>query len=57
MELIYFLVPFSLIFSLGFLAAFFWAVDTDQFQSLFSVPYSILDDDSNQKGEVHNERE
>ena len=55
MELIYLLVPFSLVFSLGFLAAFFWAVDNDQFQTTYSAPYNILDDDEVITGEGSNE--
>ncbi|MCB0379206.1 MAG: cbb3-type cytochrome oxidase assembly protein CcoS [Bdellovibrionales bacterium] len=51
MEMIYVLVFFSLALSLGFLALFFWAVDSDQFNSMSSVPWSILEDETTETSE------
>ena len=55
MEILYVLVILSLAFSFGFLAFFFWAVDTDQFRSMGSVPWSILDDEDKSKKEIKEE--
>ena len=55
--MIYALVFFSLAFSLGFLALFFWAVDNDQFNSLAAQAWAILDDDKIVKGEKNDEPE
>ena len=45
MEILYILVILSLGFSVGFLIVFFWAVNTDQMNSLDTVSWSILDED------------
>lgn len=45
MDILYVLVFFSLAFSFGFLAFFFWAVDSDQMESLDSAAWTILEDD------------
>ena len=47
MDILYILVYISLAFSFGFLAIFFWAVDSNQMDSLDAVSWSILDDDLN----------
>ena len=44
MEMIYLLVVFSLVFSFGFLIIFFWAVDNDQFRTLSSARWSLLEE-------------
>lgn len=49
MDILYVLVFFSLAFSLGFLVVFFWAVDTDQFKSIQSAPWTMLEEDNKEK--------
>lgn len=53
MEILYILVYISLGVSFGFLALFFWVVDSDQLSSLDSVPYSILEENQDTKGKEH----
>lgn len=50
MDILYVMVFISLALSFGFLAFFFWAVDSDQMSSLDSASISILEDDIKQKG-------
>lgn len=49
MEILFFLVLFSVSISLVFLVLFFWAVEKDQFQSMDAVPWNILDEDQKVK--------
>jgi cbb3-type cytochrome oxidase maturation protein len=50
MDILYVMVFLSLSFSFAFLAFFFWAVDSDQLNSLDSASVSILEEDNiNQK--------
>lgn len=51
MEILYILVFVSLSFSFGFLAIFFWAVDSNQMSSLDSASWSILENDNNKEEE------
>ncbi len=46
MEIIYLLIPLSLILVAAALWAFFWAVKSGQFDDLDSPALDILDDDS-----------
>ena len=46
MEILYFLVLFSVSISLIFLVLFFWAVEKDQFKSMDATPWNILDEDA-----------
>ncbi len=50
MDILYIMVYLSLALSFGFLAFFFWAVDSDQMSSLDSAAYKMLEDD-----EIENE--
>lgn len=44
MTILLFVIPISLLLSLGFVAAFIWAVDSDQMQGLDEHARSILDE-------------
>lgn len=53
MEILYVMVYISLATSFGFLALFFWAVDSDQMSSLDSAANLILEDQLDEKGNIH----
>ena len=53
MDILYVMVFISLGLSFGFLAFFFWAVDSDQMNSLDSAALTILDDENTNKGKQH----
>lgn len=49
MEILYIIMPISLILSLGFVSAYLWAVRQGQFQDMDTPSIRILfDDDENQ---------
>ncbi len=50
MDILYVMVFISLALSFGFLAFFFWAVDSGQMSSLDSASYNILEDENNKRG-------
>lgn len=45
MEIVIFLLPLALIIGVGFLAAYFWAVKTGQYDDMTTPSYRILLDD------------
>ena len=49
-DVLYIMVFISLGMSFGFLVFFFWAVDSDQWSSLDSASYEILDEQKHNKG-------
>lgn len=49
MSAIFILIGFSLILALGFLAAFLWAVNSEQYEDAYTPSVRILLDDSNLK--------
>lgn len=54
MDILYVMVYLSLVLSFGFLAFFFWAVDSDQLSSLDSVSMNILEEENIvKKGNEH----
>lgn len=50
MEIVFFLVPISLLLVLLACWAFVWSVSNDQFEDLDKESYSILLDDDDDKG-------
>lgn len=48
MKIIFFLIILSLIVALGFLAAFFWAVRSGQYDDDYTPSIRILFDDQNE---------
>lgn len=50
MDVLYIMVFISLGMSFGFLVFFFWAVDSDQWNSLDSASFEILDEQKGRKG-------
>ncbi len=49
MEIVVILVPLALIIGGGFLALYFWAVNTGQFDDMITPAYRILLDDERPK--------
>jgi len=54
MEVIFVLIGFSLLVALGFLAAFFWAVRSGQFEDTKTPSMRILFDDIKENDEDKN---
>ncbi len=46
MNILILMIPMSLLLGIGFVAAFLWAVDKDQFDDLETPAYRILDKDT-----------
>ena len=55
MEVIYVLIPLSILLMLLAVAAFFWAVRNDQFEDLDTPALDILDDDEDRERRVGQE--
>ncbi|MFK8006293.1 MAG: cbb3-type cytochrome oxidase assembly protein CcoS [Saprospiraceae bacterium] len=51
MKIIFFLIILSLIVAVGFLAAFFWAVRSGQYDDDYTPSIRILFDDQNDKNQ------
>ncbi len=49
MNILLYVIPASLVLSLGFLFAFIWAIENDQIQDLEENARSILDKKSNEE--------
>jgi cbb3-type cytochrome oxidase maturation protein len=45
MEILYLLIPVSLVFVMGIGLVFWWAVDNDQFDDLDGPAYRVIADD------------
>ncbi len=52
MKIIFFLIILSLIVAIGFLAAFFWAVHSGQYEDDVTPSIRILFDDEKSKKEI-----
>ena len=46
MTILIYMIPISLLLSLGFLVAFLWSVENDQMKDLDQKAHSILNDDN-----------
>ena len=46
MSILYMLIPLSLVLVIGAVAAFFWAVDSGQFDEFDAAAESVLGDDA-----------
>lgn len=56
MEVIYFLIPISLLFLIGGIALFFWAVKHRQFEDMEGPAHRILMDDRDLRRQQHDPR-
>lgn len=52
MNVIFLLILVSLLVAVGFLAAFFWAVKSGQYEDDYTPSIRILFDDKNEKNEI-----
>ena len=52
MKIIFLLILVSLLVAVGFLAAFFWAVKSGQYEDDYTPSIRILFDDKNEKNKI-----
>lgn len=57
MEIIYYLIPVSLVFLVGGIWLFFWSVKTNQFEDLEGPAHRILQDDREERRKLEHERD
>lgn len=56
MEIIYFLIPVSLLFLAGGIWLFFWAVKSNQFEDMDGPAHRILQDDREERRKLDDHR-
>lgn len=57
MEIIYFLIPVSLVFLVGGIWLFFWAVKSNQFEDMEGPAHRILQDDREERRKLDHDRD
>lgn len=57
MEIIYFLIPVSLVFLAGGIWLFFWAVKSNQFEDMEGPAHRILQDDREERRKLDHDRD
>ena len=57
MDVMFVLIGFSLLVALGFLAAFFWALKSGQFDDVFTPAMRVLFDNKNKDNNKNDDRD